>query len=57
MTIFLDINPETAVQRKSVDRDRYERDLAMQARVRESYGRQAAAGQWIVIDGERSKDR
>ena len=28
LTIFLDIAPETAVQRKSVDRDRYERDLA-----------------------------
>ncbi len=56
LTILLDIAPETAVGRKSVDRDRYERDLAMQARVRESYRRQAAAGQWIVIDGERSKD-
>ena len=43
LTILLDIAPETAVQRKAVDRDRYERDLAMQARVRESYQRQAAA--------------
>jgi thymidylate kinase len=25
-------------------------------RVRESYRRQAAAGGWIVLDGERSKD-
>ena len=56
LTILLDIAPETAVQRKAVDRDRYERDLAMQARVRESYHRQAAANQWVVIDGERSKD-
>jgi dTMP kinase len=56
LTILLDIAPETAVGRKSADRDRYERDLAMQARVRESYRRQAAAGQWIVIDGQRSKD-
>jgi dTMP kinase len=56
LTIFLDINPETAVGRKAVDRDRYERDLAMQGRVRDSYRRQAAAGQWIVLDGERSKD-
>ena len=30
-------------KRKAVDRDRYERDLALQARVRESYHRQAAA--------------
>jgi dTMP kinase len=56
LSIFLDIAPETAVQRKAVDRDRYERDLALQMRVRESYRRQAAAGGWIVLDGERSKD-
>jgi dTMP kinase len=54
-TILLDIAPETAVQRKSVDRDRYERDLAMQARVRDSYHRQAAAEHWIQLDGERPK--
>jgi dTMP kinase len=57
LTIMLDIAPETAVQRKAVDRDRYERDLGMQRRVRESYRRQAAAGAWVVLDGERSKDR
>jgi dTMP kinase len=56
LTIMLDIAPATAVQRKSVDRDRYERDLAMQERVRESYRRQAAAEGWIVLDGERTKD-
>ena len=56
MTILLDIAPDTAVQRKAVDRDRYERDLAMQARVRESYRRQAVEGEWVVLDGERSKD-
>ena len=56
LTILLDIAPETAVKRKAVDRDRYERDLALLARVRESYRRQAAAPDWLVIDGERSKD-
>ena len=56
LTILLDIAPETAVTRKSVDRDRYERDLAMQGRVRESYLRQAAAQGWVVLDGERTKD-
>jgi dTMP kinase len=56
MTILLDIAPETAVARKSVDRDRYERDLALQSRVRESYLRQAAAGSWVVLDGEQAKD-
>ena len=53
--IFLDINPETAVQRKSVNRDRYERDLALQMRVRDSYKRQAAEEGWLVLDGERPK--
>jgi dTMP kinase len=56
LTIMLDIAPETAVTRKAVDRDRYERDLALQARVRESYQRQAAEYHWIVLDGERTKD-
>ncbi len=56
LTIMLDIAPETAVQRKAVDRDRYERDLAMQARVRDSYRRQAAEQNWVRLDGERPKD-
>jgi len=56
LTVWLDIAPETAVRRKSADRDRYERDLALLARVRESYRRQAAAPGWVRIDGERSKD-
>lgn len=56
LTVLLDIAPETAVRRKAVDRDRYERDLVLQARVRESYRRQAAESAWVVLDGERSKD-
>jgi len=56
LTIVLDIAPETAVKRKAVDRDRYERDIARQARVRESYRRQAGEQGWVVLDGERSKD-
>jgi len=56
LTILLDIAPETAVRRKAVDRDRYERDLALQARVRESYQRQAAEHGWLVLDGEREKE-
>ena len=56
LTILLDIAPETAVKRKSVDRDRYERDLAMQGRVRDSYHRQARQDGWVTLDGERSKD-
>jgi dTMP kinase len=55
LTILLDIAPETAVSRKAADRDRYERDLTLQARVRESYLRQATASGWTVVDGERDK--
>lgn len=56
LTIMLDVSPVTSVTRKAVDRDRYERDLALQERVRESYRRQAQAEGWIVLDGERAKD-
>src|SRR6266853_1640420 len=54
LTIMLDIAPETAARRKSADRDRYERDLALLGRVRESYRRQSAASGWVVLDGERA---
>ena len=57
VTVLLDIAPETAVKRKASGRDRYERDLALLGRVRESYRRQAARGGWVVIDGEQSKDQ
>lgn len=56
LTLLLDITPETAVTRKATGRDRYEQDLAMLQRVRESYLRQAEQPQWIRIDGERPKE-
>jgi dTMP kinase len=56
LTILLDIAPDTAAGRKSAGRDRYERDLALLSRVRESYRRQAAAGGWLRLDGERPKE-
>ena len=55
LTILLDIAPETALGRKTLDRDRYERDLALLARVRESYSRQAQQPGWVRIDGERAQ--
>jgi dTMP kinase len=55
LTLLLDIAPETAVQRKSTGRDRYERDLALLSRVRESYRHQAASPTWLRLDGERPK--
>jgi dTMP kinase len=56
LTLLLDIAPERAARRKVVDRDRYERDLAMLGRVRESYRRQADAGHWVTLDGDCSKE-
>jgi dTMP kinase len=55
-TVLLDIAPQTAVARKTSGRDRYERDLALLGRVRDSYRRQAAEPGWSLIDGERPKD-
>ena len=56
LTILLDIAPETAAERKSVGRDRYERDMALLGRVRESYLRQAAQPGWVLINGELPKN-
>ncbi|HSL24393.1 MAG TPA: dTMP kinase [Vicinamibacterales bacterium] len=56
LTILLDIEPAAAARRKSADRDRYERDLALLARVRESYLRQARQPAWVRIDGARPKE-
>jgi dTMP kinase len=56
VTVLLDIAPETAVSRKATGRDRYERDLALLARVRQSYLRQAKQKDWVLINGELSKD-
>ena len=56
LTILLDIAPETAVQRKADGRDRYERDLGLLSRVRDSYRRQADQHRWLRLDGERPRD-
>ena len=55
LTVFLDIAHETAVARKSAGRDRYERDMGLLTRVRESYRRQARQPNWVVINAEGSK--
>ena len=56
LTIVLDIDPSTAVRRKSAGRDKYERDLELLSRVRTSYHRQAAHERWLLLDGNRAKD-
>ena len=55
LTILLDIVPERAAARKIADRDKYERDLALLGRVRESYLRQSVAG-WVVLDASGDRD-
>ena len=56
LTVLLDIAPETAVKRKAAGRDKYERDLSLLARVRDSYRRQASQEGWLRLDGERPRD-
>ena len=53
---MLDIAPETSAARKRTNRDRYERDMPLLTRVRESYRRQAAQAGWHLIDADRPKD-
>ena len=55
LTILLDIAPETAVERKATGRDRYEQDLALLGRVRDSYLQQANDQGWSRVDGQQSR--
>ena len=56
LTVLLDIDPQVSASRKTSDRDKYERDLALLARVRESYLRQASASRWLRLDAGRDRD-
>jgi dTMP kinase len=56
LTFLLDIAPDVSARRKAHDRDRYERDLALLGRVRESYLRQARRYEWRVLDASRDRD-
>jgi dTMP kinase len=56
LTVLLDIPPDVALERKSTGRDRYERDLDLLRRVRESYRAQAGDPAWVLIPGDRVKD-
>jgi dTMP kinase len=55
LTILLDMPPDVSARRKTADRDKYERDLALLARVRDSYLRQAAGG-WLRLDADRDRE-
>jgi len=56
LTVLLDISPDVSKTRKQAGRDKYERDIALLSRVRDSYHRQAASSTWLRLDGERTKD-
>jgi dTMP kinase len=55
ITFLLDIDPDVSARRKTTDRDKYERDLALLGRVRASYLRQAASGRWVRLDADRDR--
>ena len=54
ITFLLDVAPDVSARRKTADRDKYERDLALLGRVRESYLRQAANG-WVRLSADRDR--
>ncbi|MGH9219503.1 MAG: dTMP kinase [Vicinamibacterales bacterium] len=57
LTILLDIPPDASLTRKQVARDKFERDLPLLGRVRDSYLRQAEAStNWIRLEGHRDRD-
>jgi dTMP kinase len=56
ITFLLDINPDVSASRKTADRDKYERDLALLGRVRASYMRQAGIAGWTMLDANRVRE-
>jgi dTMP kinase len=57
LTLLLDIPPDASLNRKKAARDKFERDLPLLARVRDSYLRQASEGAgWLRLDGHQDKD-
>jgi dTMP kinase len=55
LTFLLDITPAVSATRKTADRDRYERDLALLGRVRNSYLQLAEKNGWERLSAERDK--
>lgn len=56
ITFLLDIAPEVSARRKTTDRDRYERDLALLARVRDSYLAMARSAGWVHLSADRDRE-
>jgi dTMP kinase len=55
ITCLLDIAPEVSARRKTADRDRYERDLALLGRVRNCYLRLAEGSGWVRLSADRDR--
>jgi dTMP kinase len=55
ITFLLDIAPDVSARRKTADRDKYERDLALLGRVRDSYLRLAGSGGWVHLSADRDR--
>src|SRR5262245_655971 len=56
LTLLMDMSPSVSLTRKKADRDKFERDMPLLGRVRESYLRQSTAPGWVRIDAEQDKD-
>jgi dTMP kinase len=56
LTFVLDIDPAVSAARKQANRDRYERDMPLLTRVRDSYRRQAGQPGWHLVDADRGKE-
>jgi len=55
LTVLLDLAPAVSARRKADDRDKFERDLALLGRVRDSYLRQASSQGWVRLDADRDR--
>jgi dTMP kinase len=55
LTFLLDIVPEVSARRKTSDRDKYERDLALLGRVRNSYLSLAEQDGWVRLSADRDR--
>jgi len=56
ITFLLDIAPEVSANRKTLNRDKYESDLSLLSRVRDSYLRQASRAGWTRLDAGRDRN-
>ena len=54
ITFLLDIAPEVSARRKTQDRDKFERDLALLGRVRDSYAH-LITDSWVRLDADRDR--